>query len=254
MFDYDAELRRYHTLLLEAADIDPESRVLDVGCGTGQTTRAAGRAAPGGHALGIDISAPMLAQAHRLTDHEGLRNVTYERGDVQVHPLPPEHFTAGISRFGTMFFTDPSAAFANIARSMRPGASFTQLVWQHSSRQEWYVAIQQALTGGSGAPTPPANAPAFSLADPPTVNALLIGAGFVEVRVVQLREPVWYGADAESALQAIQSLGMTDRVLRDLDDTSAAHALSRLRTVLESREDDGVWFDSGAWLVTAARR
>ena len=254
MFDYDAELRRYHTRLMEAADIDPDAQVLDIGCGAGQTTRAAARAASGGQALGIDISAPMLAQARRLSDLEGLPNVRYERGDAQVHPLPAERFTAGISRFGTMFFADPSAAFANIAQAMCPGARFTQLVWQHSSRQEWHVAIQQALTDEPGAPATPIGGGAFSMADSAKVDAILTGAGFVDVRLVPLREPVCYGADVASALHAIQSLGMTEQALRDLDDTFADRALSRLRTLLEARDDDGVWFDSNAWLVSARRR
>lgn len=253
MFDYDAELRRYHTRLLEAADIDPGARVLDVGCGTGQTTRVAGRAAPKGHALGIDICAPMLTQARHLTDLEGLTNVTFECGDVQVHPLPAGRFTAGISRFGTMFFADPSAAFANIAQSLRPDARFTQLVWQDSCRQEWHVAIRQALTDEPAALATPAGQ-AFSMAEPAKVAAILTGAGFVDVQLVEVREPVYYGADGASALHAIRSLKMTERVLRDLDDTSANRALSRLRTLLDARNDNGVWFSSTAWLVTARRR
>jgi hypothetical protein len=180
--------------------------------------------------------------------------VRFERGDVQVHPLSAERFTAGISRFGTMFFADPSAAFANIAQAMCPGATFTQLVWRHSRHQEWHVAIQQALTDEPGAPVTPIGEAAFSMAESARVDAILTGAGFVDVHLVPLREPVCYGADAASALHAIQSLGMTERVLRDLDDTMADRALSRLRTLLDARDDDGVWFDSTAWLVSARRR
>ncbi|MCW2756708.1 MAG: methyltransferase [Nocardioidaceae bacterium] len=252
-FDYDAELRRYHARLLQAADIDQDARVLDVGCGAGQTTRAAGRTAASGQALGIDISAPMLARARRLTDVEGLSNVVFECGDVQVHPLPAERFTAGISRFGTMFFADPGAAFANIAQAMCPGAILTQLVWQQPSRQEWHVAIHEALTDEAGAPATSSGEAAFSLADPAQVVGILTGAGFVDVRLDDVREPVCYGADGASALDAIQSLRMTERVLRDLDATSAERALSRLRALLDARDDDGVWFESAAWLVTARR-
>lgn len=254
MFDYDAELARYHARLLDAVDIDPHARVLDIGCGTGQTTRAAARAASGGHALGIDISAPMLARARHLTNLEGLANASFERGDAQVHPLPAERYTVGLSRFGTMFFTDPSAAFANIARALRPGARFVQLVWQNSSRQEWDAAVQQALTDELGAPAIPARDTAFSMADPETVGAILTGAGFVDVRLAEVREPVYYGADGASALHALRSLQMTSEMLRDLDGASSERALSRLRTMLDARDDGGVWFDSYAWLVTARRR
>lgn len=255
VFDYDAELARYHTRLLEAVDIDMDARVLDIGCGTGQTTRVAARAASCGHALGIDISAAMLARARHLSNLEGIANTRFERGDAQVHPFPAERFTVGLSRFGTMFFTDPSAAFANIATALRPGAMFVQLVWQDSSRQEWHTAIREALTGDElAAPLTPAGATAFSLADPARLHTILIGAGFVDIRLAELREPVYYGADSASALAAVRSLQMTS-ILRDLDAASADRALGRLRTILDARDDGGgVWFDAHAWLVTARRR
>lgn len=253
MFDYDAELLRYHPRLMAAAEIDLDAAVLDVGCGTGQTTRAAALAAPRGHALGIDISAAALAEARRLTEKEGLTQVRFECGDAQAHPLPAEHFTVALSRFGSMFFADPRAAFANIAAAMRPGAAFTQLVWQSSNRQEWHTAIRQALTGEPGAPSEPLAGRAFSMADPGDVDALLTGAGFIDVRLTEVRESVCYGPDAASALHAIRSLGMTDGMLRDQDDTSATRALDRLRSLLDARDDHGVWFDSSAWLVTARR-
>jgi SAM-dependent methyltransferase len=250
MFDYDAELRRYHARLMAAIDIGEDARVLDIGCGTGLTTRSAALAAPRGHALGVDISAAMLDRARDLTH---LANARFELGDAQVHPLPAERFTTGLSRFGTMFFADPSAAFANIARALRPGARFVQLVWQDSSLQAWHTAVQLALTDEVGAPSTPVGDAAFSLADPAKVHAILSGAGFVDVQLAEVREPVYYGASAASALHSIRSLRMTSEMLGDQDDASTDRALSRLRTILDIR-DGGVWFDSCAWLVTARRR
>lgn len=165
MFDYDAELRHYHERLQKAVDFDLDDRLLDTGCGTGQPTRAASRVAPGGHALGIDVSSPMLTQARRLAKRERLTNARSERGDAQTHPLPAEHFTIDLSRFGTMFFADPATAFTNIATALRPGARFVQLVWRDIDRQEWHTAVQQALTAGPGVRLKPAKAAAFSLAD-----------------------------------------------------------------------------------------
>src|SRR4051812_1722963 len=135
MFDYDAELSRYHPRLVEAMDVRPDDAVLDIGCGAGLTTRTAARTATS--VLGVDISAAMLAAAHARTD---LANVRFEQADVQVHPFPPAHFSLAVSRFGTMFFDDPAEAFANIARALRPGARFVQLVWQDGDRQEWVGA------------------------------------------------------------------------------------------------------------------
>ncbi|WP_205856845.1 class I SAM-dependent methyltransferase, partial [Phytoactinopolyspora endophytica] len=81
VFDYDAELVRYHARLMAALDIEPYARVLDVGCGAGQTTRAVARTAYAGDALGVDISAAMVARARQLSTAEGMTNVGFECGD-----------------------------------------------------------------------------------------------------------------------------------------------------------------------------
>ena len=100
-------------------NIGPTDRVLDIGCGAGQTTRDAARAASSGSVLGVDISEQMLERARRLTLEAGLRNITYELGDAQVHRFQPAYFDVLISRFGTMFFADLVAAFANLAHASR---------------------------------------------------------------------------------------------------------------------------------------
>ena len=86
----------------------------------------------------MDLSRPMLDRARRLSEEEGIPNVNFELADAQVHPIRAEATSpSGISRFGTMFFTDPVAAFTNIGRALRPGARLVQLVWQAHDRQEW---------------------------------------------------------------------------------------------------------------------
>ena len=112
--DYDAELRLHAEVLRRACAIGGAERVLDIGCGTGQTTRDAARTAAAGSALGIDISGPMIARARELAAAEHLRNVRFEQGDAQVYSFPPQSFDVAISRFGTMFFADPIAAFRNL--------------------------------------------------------------------------------------------------------------------------------------------
>jgi ubiquinone/menaquinone biosynthesis C-methylase UbiE len=191
LFDYDAELRHYHGHLRTAIDVRPADCVLDIGCGTGQTTREAARAAALGSALGIDISAPRLARARRLSHEEGLRNISFVQADAQTHPFPPGHFNLAVSRFGTMFFTDPVAAFTNIGRALRPGAPLVQLVWQRSDRQEWDAVIREVFVGEQPAPA----AGPFSLADPATVGGILTASGFTDVDVTGVHEPVYYGPD-----------------------------------------------------------
>jgi SAM-dependent methyltransferase len=253
---YDAELRLHNAHLRAAANVQPHDRVLDVGCGTGQTTREAARAAEYGSALGVDPSAPMLERARRLSDHAGLRNVTYVQADAQTHPFPPAHFELCISRFGTMFFADPVAAFANIGQALRPGARLVQLVWQDHDRNEWAAATRDALTAGTAAPAPTTNDPGpFSLADPAITAGILAAAGFAEVDFTDVHEPVFYGPDTATAYDAVLRLRHAKDLLADLDPTMTGHALERLRaTVAAHNTGSGVFFGARAWLVAAVRR
>ena len=193
MIDYDAELRAHNERLRAAAGVAPGDHVLDIGCGTGQSTRDAARAATAGRALGVDVSAPMLEQARRLTIAEQLHNVTYEHGDAQVHPFAPGHHDLAISRFGTMFFSDPVAAFSNIARALRVGGRLVLLVWQSRESNEWARAIGTALNRPAQPMAPVMKADAFSLGDRTATARLLESAGFDGVRFSDVREPVFYG-------------------------------------------------------------
>jgi len=142
---FDEEVRPYNERFRAAARVRPGDRVLDIGCGTGQSTREAARAAVGGSVLGVDLSAQAVELARRLSEQEGLRNVTFRQADAQVHRFPPRHFDLCISRFGTMFFADPVAAFANTGTALRPGGRLVILVWQGRDRNEWSTAIRQAI-------------------------------------------------------------------------------------------------------------
>jgi SAM-dependent methyltransferase len=253
---YDAELRLHNAHFRAAANVQPHDRVLDVGCGTGQTTREAARAAVDGSALGVDMSAPMLERARRLSDDAGVRNVSYVQADAQTHPFPPAHFDVCISRFGTMFFADPTAAFANIGRALRSGARLVLLVWQDHDRNEWAAAIRDALTAGTAVPAPPTNDPGpFSLADPAITAGILAAAGFAEVDFTDVHEPVYYGPDTATAYDAVLRLRHATDLLADLNPTMTRHALERLRATVAAHDTgSGVFFDARAWLVTAVRR
>lgn len=254
---FDAEVRRHNRRFRAAAGVGPRDRVLDIGCGTGQSTRQAARAAVAGSALGVDLSAAMLERARRRSDDEGLRNVTYQQADAQVHPFPPAHFDLGISRFGTMFFADPVAAFTNIGRALRPGARLVLLVWQDRDHNEWSWAIRQALAAGTAAPTPPPPAGGqhpFSLADPAIAAGILAAAGFAEVGFTDVHEPVYYGHDSATAYDFVLGLRDIKELLANLDAAMAEHALQRLRATLAAHDTGGgVLFDSRAWIITARR-
>src|SRR5918998_5586653 len=103
---YDAELRRQNERFRAVLDVGRRDRVLDIGCGAGQSTREAAHAAVEGRAVGVDVSAPMLERARLLSAEQGLTNISYQQADAQVHRFPPTSFDLCISRFGTMFFAD----------------------------------------------------------------------------------------------------------------------------------------------------
>ena len=117
---FDRAVAAYQGEFLAAADIAETDHVLDIGCGTGQTTRDAARAASSGSALGVDLSSQMIALARRLAAAAGIRNARFEQADAQVHPFEPAAFDVAISRTGAMFFGDAIAAFTNIGRALRP--------------------------------------------------------------------------------------------------------------------------------------
>jgi ubiquinone/menaquinone biosynthesis C-methylase UbiE len=253
---YDAELRRHNEVLRRACGVQRHDHVLDIGCGTGQTTRQAARTAQAGSALGVDISAPAIERARELARAEGLRNVAFEHADAQVHRFPQERFDLAISRFGTMFFDDPGAAFANIGRALRPAGRLVMMVWQAHERNEWDVVIHQSLGAAEGpVAIPSGGADPFSLADPPAVKQILEAAGFADVAFTDVREPVYYGPDVAAALDWVRGFTCTSDILKRLDPAAAARAAGRLREALAAHlSEDGVWFNSCGWIITARRQ
>jgi SAM-dependent methyltransferase len=153
-------------LVLDAAAVARTDRVLDVGCGTGSTTCTAARAAADGQALGVDIARPLLQRAKQRARHDGLTNVRFEHGDAQTHRLAPSGFDVAISRFGVMFFSDPTAAFANIAHGLRPGGRIAFVCWQPVANNKWITVLSAAA---QHIPLPPPDEPGspgpFSLGD-----------------------------------------------------------------------------------------
>jgi SAM-dependent methyltransferase len=254
--DYEDEARLHDEVLRRACGVRPHERVLDIGCGLGRTTCEAARMARAGSAFGVDISAPAIERARELARARGIRNVTFERADAQVYRFPQGRFDMAISRFGTMFFADPVAAFGNVGRALRPAGRLVMMVWQAHDRNEWAVAIRRSLTGpGESAAVASAGSDPFSLADPPAVTGILEAMGFADVAFTDVHEPVYYGRDVAAALDWVRGFACTREALGRLDPAAAARALGRLREMLAAHmSDNGVWFDSRAWIITARRR
>ena len=253
--DYDAELRLLNQVLRRAYRLRRDDDVLDIGCGMGQTTREAALSAPGGDVVGVDNSAVMIERARELTEAARVHNVRFVHADAQSHRFPSEGFDVAISRFGAMFFSDPVAAFANIARALRQDGRLVMMVWQAHDRNEWSVAIAHALAGdGEFLPPAPHGLDPFSLADEDALTGTLDAAGFTDVSLTDVRQPVYYGPDVATALEWVRGFASTNQVMSSLDSASAEHTLERLRATLAAHAgEDGVWFDASAWIVAARR-
>jgi SAM-dependent methyltransferase len=252
---YNASVRRHTSRLIEAAQIRPSDQILDIGCGCGESTRQAARSAVDGGALGVDLSSRMLARARERSEAEGVTNARFERGDAQVYPFDADAFDLAISRFGVMFFGDPVAAFQNVRRALRPGGRIAFLTWQPLTRNEWMLEMMGALAAGRDLPGPPAGAPGpFGLSDPDAVQLILAEAGFEDVELESVAEPITLGADADDAFAFVRSLGVTRGMLRDLDADTAARALEALRATIDAHATgEEVRFGSAAWLITGRR-
>jgi SAM-dependent methyltransferase len=250
---FDRAVAHYEEVLLDAADIVATDRVLDIGCGTGHTARAAARRAHGGTVLGMDLSGAMLAVARRAAAQEGLANVRFQQGDVQIFPFGEASFDVAVSRTGSTFFGDPMAAYRNIARALRPGGRLAMVVWQPIPANEWITEIGTALAAGRRLPLPPPDAPGpFAFGDPDRVRAILTGTGFTDVDVRPRTAPEWLGADADDAFRFI--VGVAGWMADGLDDDARTRALDDLRRRIEAHAGpDGVEFGSATWLVTAGR-
>ncbi len=247
---FDRSVAAYHVPFMRAAAIATDEHVLDVGCGTGQTTREAARAAVRGSALGIDLSSRMVDLARELADAEGLTNARFEQVDAQIHDFHSS-FDVAISRTGAMFFGDPVAAFANVGRTLPAGGRFVMLTWQPLAANEWLRELATALAAGRTVPVPPPDAPGpFALSEPDRVRHILTAAGFSGIEMQPLSGPMWFGEDADDAQRFV--LGLMGWMLEGLDDEGLAGAIAALHTTLAAHETtEGVVFGSGTWTIEA---
>ena len=252
---YNAMLCAYSAHLLGAARIQAGERVLDVGCGCGDSSCAAARAAAPGAVLGVDLSAGMLARGRERARDQGLTHLRFEQADAQVHPFAPEDFDVIISRFGVMFFSDPTTAFRNLRRSLKPGGRMALLTWRGLQHNEWIREIRRTLAGGQAKPAPPPCAPGpLGLSDPDAVRPILAEAGFSGITFPEVNEPLRYGAGLEEAFEFIRGTPLAADVLAEMDPPAQQRAIEALRALLVRHESaQGVYFQSSAWIIGARR-
>lgn len=252
---YDRASRRILDCFAATGAIAHDDDVVDVGCGTGGPTRLAARLSETGAVLGVDLSARMLELARARAADEGLGRVTFERGDAQVFAFEPAAFDVAMSSFGAMFFNDHVAAFTNIGRALRPGGRLAVLTWRTLPENEWLTGLRGALALGRDLPVPPPEAPTpFSLADPDRVRRLLGTAGYVDVDLQPIDEPMDLGTDVADAMAFARTMGIVEGLSHDLDAAQRAEAMTRIEALFAAHETpDGVLIGSAAWLITARR-
>ena len=251
--EFDRSIAEYHRHLMKTAAIGERDRVLDIGCGTGQTTRDAARAAIRGSALGVDLSSRMLDHARRRAELEGLDNVDFLQADAQIHAFEPATFDVAISRTGAMFFGDRRAAFENIARTLAPGGRLVLVAWQPLERNEWIREVSRVLSGGGERPAPSPDAPGpFALSEPDRVRSVLSATGFTEIDLEPVEAAMWFGDDPDTAHEFV--VGLLGWMLGGLDDDRRRRALDDLHSTLSMHATaEGVLFGSAAWVISAVR-
>ena len=250
---FDASMAAYQHHLLSAAAIATGASVLDVGCGTGPTTRDAAQLAIDGRAVGIDLSPAMIARAWQRTREQGLQNVDFVVGDAQIYPFEAGSFDLALSRMGTLFFGDPAMAFQNIRRALRPDGRLAIMVWQPPTANEWIQEFLRTLLADRPPPQPPPGAPGpFAMADPEQARATLEAAGFRDVDVLGVDEPIVFGRDVDDAYDFVTAFGLPKGLLQGLSGDVAAKAKASLRESLAAHAGPtGVAYRSAAWIITA---
>jgi len=253
----DEQLRPFGDAVLAAARLKVGEHILDIGCGCGATTLDAARAVgSSGVATGFDISRPMLERAAARARTLGLGQARFECADAQTHPFPSASADAVISRFGVMFFDDPKAAFANLARTTKRGGRLVFVCWQNIAANPWMalpmMAAMQHIT--IDRPTDP-NAPGpMAFADGERVRGILANAGWTGINVhpLELQVSVGGGVSLAEAADFMMELGPTAQPLKDADSATRERVRDAIMKVIAPYATSaGVRMGSAAWVITA---
>ncbi len=237
----------------------PGERVLDLGCGFGETTlRLAKLVGEEGSALGIDVSEPFIAAALAEAEAEGVANAEFITADVQTLQLPRE-FDYAYARMGLMFFANPVAALRNVAGALKPGGRLCAVVWRRKLDNEWVhraeQVVEEYLEHPEESDEPTCGPGPFSMANADTVTEQLKIAGFEEISLRRSDLPLKIGNDLEQAVEFNMALGPAGEVLRlwgDRVDEIRPKIATQLREALaEFERPDGVYAPASTWLITA---
>jgi len=236
-------------------------RVLDVGCGFGDTTTEIARmVGPSGSAHGVDVAERFIETARAEAAEAGLDNVSFEAVDVQTATFEPVYDRA-FSRFGTMFFAAPVPALRNVRAALVPGGTLCSVVWRRKLDNEWLHRAEVAVEGYLEEPDhdetdePTCGPGPFSMANADTLTEILVHASFEDIALRRCDIVVNIGRDLDRAVELLMSIGPAGEVIRLSGDDA-----ERIRPELERAiadvlsdfvTDDGVMAPSSTWIATA---
>jgi SAM-dependent methyltransferase len=237
----------------------PGQRVLDIGCGFGDTTQDLARiVGQGGTAVGIDAAERFIEAAHDEAAEAGVSNVRFQVADVQTDDLDGPYDMA-FSRMGTMFFANPVAALRNVRSSLEPGAPLVMVVWRRREDNDWLYRAQTIVEGFVSKPEaydePTCGPGPFSMAGADTTSDILVHAGFRDISLRRCDLPILVGDDVEEAIELTMALGPAGEILR-LQGDRAAHLHEPIRSALrdgfrEFEGPDGLRASASTWIVSA---
>ena len=245
------------TIALDAAAPVLGERVVDVGCGCGATVLAlAGRVGPDGHVLGVDVSEPMTARAKQRIAEAGLSQAEVRVADASTFAFAPASTDLLFSRFGVMFFADPTAAFANLRRAMRPKGRLLFAAWRDFADNSWFsVPVEAAKDLLPPSPPTEPDAPGpFAFANPDRVSALLGAAGWTDIGVTRHDMPIRLapaGQVAEAA-EFVTRMGALARALGEAEPELRTRVAAAVADVLRGYDSPaGICLGGSIWLVSA---
>jgi len=244
---------------IEAAAPATGERALDIGCGAGASSLAlAARVGAGGQVLGVDISEPLIERARALARHD--MPALFQVADASSAELPEGAFDILFSRFGVMFFDDPTAAFAHMRRALRPGGRVAFVCWRGAAENDWMRLPVGALKGilpPSALRDPEAPGP-FSFGDRVRMARILTAAGFTDIAIMPFDASVPFGegetrdAAIDDAVKMTLEVGPLSRVLADQPDDIRAPASAAVRAAFASLPGErSVMINGAAWIVMA---
>jgi ubiquinone/menaquinone biosynthesis C-methylase UbiE len=237
-------------------------RVLDVGCGFGDTTQQiAELVGPTGEAVGVDAAERFIETARAEAAGAGVGNASFLAADVQITKFDGP-FDMAFSRMGTMFFLSPVAALRNVREALVPGGKLVMVVWRRREDNQWLYRAQQIVEGIVQKPEeydePTCGPGPFSMANADTTSEILIHAGFTDISLTRCDLEIMGGTNIDEALDLVMSLGPAGEILR-LQGDRAAHLHGQIDAALREgmaefvRDDGEVWAPASTWIVTASR-